>query len=167
MKRYDRAGEPGRLQRAPQYRPGLVGPYRDYLRKRRAGEPGVPVQQLLREIREKGYPGSSSLLVRYINQGRPDTGRPHIAPRKATQILLTDPQNLSGGQRETASRLAAACPEMKILSRLTGKFALISAGVEPLVLAGEVEAPLCSDTDYVQCRGDRGLMGGFEVAGVA
>ena len=123
VKRYDRAGEPERLHRAPQYRPGLVDPYRDYLRKRRAEEPGVPVQQLLREIREKGYPGSSNLLVRYINQGRLDTDRPHIAPRKATQILLTDPENLSGGQRETASRLAAACQEMKILSRLIGKFA--------------------------------------------
>ena len=36
------------------------------LRKRRAEEPAVPVQQLLREIRELGYPGSSNLLVRYI-----------------------------------------------------------------------------------------------------
>jgi hypothetical protein len=64
VKKYDRAGQPERLQRAPRYRPGLVDPYRDYLRKRRAEEPGVPVQQLLREIRDKGYPGSSNLLVR-------------------------------------------------------------------------------------------------------
>lgn len=125
VKKYDRADRPQRLQRAPQYRPGLVDPYRDYLRKRRAEEPGVPVQQLLREIRAKGYPGSSNLLVRYINQGRLDTDRPHIAPRKAAQILLTDPEHLSGGQRETAGRLAAACPEMKTLARLTGKFAAL------------------------------------------
>ena len=123
VKRYDRAEEPGRLQRAPQYRPGLVDPYRDYLRRRREEEPGVPVQRLLREIREQGYPGSSSLLVRYINQGRPGTERPHIAPRKATQILLTNPDNLPGGHRETAGRLSAACPEMKALARLIGKFA--------------------------------------------
>src|SRR6266566_3585012 len=123
VKRYDRAGQPERLQRAPQYRPGLVDPYRDYLRKRRAEEPGVPVQRLLREIREQGNPGSSNLLVRYINQGRLDTERPHIAPRKATQILLTNPDNLPGGQRETAGRLSAACPEMKALARLIGKFA--------------------------------------------
>jgi transposase len=83
----------------------------------------VPVRQLLREIRERGYPGSSNLLVRYINQGRPGTERPHIAPRKATQILLTNPENLPGDQRETAGRLSAACPEMKALARLTGKFA--------------------------------------------
>jgi hypothetical protein len=39
--------------------------------------------------------------------------------------------------------------------------------VDAFVLAAEMEAPLCSRTDYVRCRGDRGLMGGFEVAGVA
>ena len=100
-----------------------MDPYRDYLRRRREEEPGVPVQRLLREIREQGYPGSSNLLVRYINQGRPGTRRPHIAPRKATQILRTNPDNLPGGQRETAGRLSAACTEMKALARLIGTFA--------------------------------------------
>ena len=38
VKRYDRASEPERLQRVPKYRPTLVNPYRDYLRKRRAEE---------------------------------------------------------------------------------------------------------------------------------
>jgi len=123
VKRYDRAEEPERLRRAAQYRPTLVDPYRDYLRGRRLEEPGVPVQQLLREIRERGYPGSSNLLVRYLNQGRADADRPHIAPRKATQILLTRPDNLPDDQRETAGRLSGACPEMAALSSLTGKFA--------------------------------------------
>ncbi len=123
VKRYDRADQPERLRRAAQYWPTLVDPYRDYLRERRAGEPGVPVQQLLREIRERGYPGSSNLLVRYINQGRADADRPHIAPRKAAQILLTRPDNLTDGQRETAARISSACPEMKALASLIGSFA--------------------------------------------
>jgi transposase len=123
VKRYDRTDAPEGLRRAAQYRPTLVDPYRDYLRTRRTEEPGVPVQQLLREIRERGYPGSSNLLVRYISQGRADASRPHIAPRKATQILLTNPDNLAGEQRETAGRLSAACPEMRALSTLVGKFA--------------------------------------------
>ena len=55
VKRYGRASEPERLRRVPKYRPTLVDPYRDHLRKRRAEEPGVPVRQLLREIRELGY----------------------------------------------------------------------------------------------------------------
>ena len=123
VKRYDRADAPGRLQRTPQYRPTLVDPYRDHLRKRRAENPGIPVQQLLREIRELGYQGSSDLLVRYLNQGRADSDRPHLAPRKAAQLLLTKPENLTGTQRETATRISSACPEMKALASLIRSFA--------------------------------------------
>jgi thiamine kinase-like enzyme len=41
VKRYGKADKPERLRRGAQYRPALVDPYRDYLRQRRAGEPGV------------------------------------------------------------------------------------------------------------------------------
>jgi transposase len=123
VKRHDRADAPGRLRRAAQYRPTLVDPYRDSLRERRAEEPAVPVQQLLREIRERGYPGSSNLLARCLNQGRAGTERPHIAPRKATQILLTRPDTLTDGQHETAARLASACPQMEALASLIRSFA--------------------------------------------
>jgi hypothetical protein len=127
VKRYDRACEPGRLQRVPKYRPTLVDPYRDYLRKRRAEEPGVPVQQLLREIRERGYQGSSNLLVRYINQGRLDGSQPHLSPRQATRLLLTRPDRLAGGQQETVSRVEAACTEMTALATLIRDFAALLA----------------------------------------
>jgi transposase len=123
VKRYDRASEPERLQRVPKYRPTLVDPYRDYLRKRRAEEPGVPVQQLLREIKERGFQGSSNLLVRYINQGRLDADRPHLSPRRAARLLLTRSDRLAGGQAETLARIEAACPEMTALARLIRDFA--------------------------------------------
>jgi transposase len=125
VKRYDRASEPQRLQRVPKYKPTLAGPYRDYLRKRRAAEPGVAIQQLLREIRERGYPGSSNLLVRYINQGRLDGDRPHLSPRRATRLLLTRPDHLTGGQQETLARIEAACPEMAALAALIRGFAAL------------------------------------------
>jgi len=125
VKRYARATEPGRLQRVPKYKPTLVDPYRDYLRKRRAEEPGVPVQQLLREIRERGYTGSSNLLVRYINQGRLDGDRPHLSPRRATRLLLTRPDRLTGGQQETLTRIEAACPEMSALASHIRDFAAL------------------------------------------
>lgn len=102
-----------------------MDPYRDYLRKRRSEEPGVPAQQLLREIRELGYPGSSNLLVRYLNQGRADAERPHLSPRRAARILLTRPDNRTDSQHETAGRLALACPEMKALNSLIGSFAAL------------------------------------------
>jgi transposase len=127
VKRYDRASEPERLQRVPKYKPTLVDPYRDYLRKRRAEEPGVPVQHLLREIRERGYQGSSNLLVRYINQGRLDGDRPHLSPRRATGLLLTRPGRLTGGQQETLARVEAACAEMTALAGLIRDFAVMLA----------------------------------------
>jgi hypothetical protein len=76
-----RPHELGWLQRAPQYRPSLAGPYRDHLRKRRAKQPAVPVpvRELLREIPELGYQGSSNLLVRYLNQDRAEGNRPHLS----------------------------------------------------------------------------------------
>jgi hypothetical protein len=103
VKRYDRASEPERLQRVPKYRPTLLDPHRGYLRKRRAEEPGVPLQQLLREIRELGYQGSSNLLVRYVNQGRLDGDRPHLSPRRAARTLLTRPDRLTASTRRSPS----------------------------------------------------------------
>jgi hypothetical protein len=103
----------------------MADPCRDYLRKRRSGEPGVPVQQLLREIRGLGYPGSSNLLVRYLNQGRADAPRSHLPPRKAVQLLLSKPDNLNDSQRATAARLTSSCPELKALASLIGSFAAL------------------------------------------
>jgi transposase len=125
VKRYDRASEPERLQRVPKYRPTLVDPHRDYLRKRRAEEPGVQIRQLLQEIRELGYQGSSNLLARYINQGRLDGDRPHLSPRRAARTLLTRPSRLTAGQQETLAELTAACPEMTALASLVTSFAAL------------------------------------------
>jgi transposase len=125
VKRYDRASEPERLQRVPKYRLTLVDPHRDYLRQRRAEEPGVPVAQLLREIRELGYQGSSNLLVRYLSQGRAEGDRPHLSPRRAARILLTKPDNLTAGQTETLAGLTVACPEMTAPASLVTSFAAL------------------------------------------
>jgi hypothetical protein len=125
VKRYARATQPERLQRAPQYRRTLVDPYRDHLRKRRAEDPAVPVRQLLREIRELGYQGSPNLLVRYITQGRAEADRPHLSPRRAARILLTRPASLTPGQQEILAGLAAACPEMTALASLVPSFAAL------------------------------------------
>jgi transposase len=87
----------------------------------------VAVQQLPREIRELGYQGSSNLLVRYVNQGRPDGSQPHLSPRQAARLLLTRPGRLTGGQAETLSRIEAACPEMTALASLIRGFAALFA----------------------------------------
>jgi hypothetical protein len=57
VKRYARADRPERMLRVPKYRAGLVDPYREHLRTRRAEEPGVPVSRLFEEIKALGYEG--------------------------------------------------------------------------------------------------------------
>ncbi|MEU5845391.1 ISL3 family transposase [Saccharopolyspora shandongensis] len=125
VKRYARAETPERIQRVPKYRPTLADPYRDHLRTRRAEDPGVPVTQLLGEIRELGYQGTSNLLYRYLNQGRHLDDQPHLSPRRATLLLLTEPQNLTTEQTATRDRLTAACPEITELATLIGSFAAL------------------------------------------
>ena len=123
VKRYARVPEPERLVRAPAYRPTLVDPYREHLRKRRAEDPAVPVLQLLEEIKALGYAGSQNLLYRYITQGRAESERSHLSPRRATRLLVANPGNLSEKDRDLAVKLTATCPEMTAVARLTGAFA--------------------------------------------
>jgi hypothetical protein len=121
--RYARISEPQRLQRAPQYRPTLVDPYRDHLRARRALEPAVAVTTLFQQIRGLGYDGSLNLLYRYITQGRVEGDRPPISPGGLARLILTRPDRLTDKQRQLRDDLVAACPEMIHLARLVTGFA--------------------------------------------
>jgi hypothetical protein len=117
--------EPQALRIAPAYRPTLVDPYREHLRRRRAEQPAVPVTHLLEEIRELGYTGSANLLVRYLNQGRAEGDRPVTTPRHASRLLLTDPENLRPKETTLLEKIAAACPEMTALADLVRGFATL------------------------------------------
>lgn len=125
VKRYARMPEPQALRIAPAYRPTLVNPYRDHLRRRRAEDPAVPVTHLLEEIRELGYTGSANLLVRYLNQGRAEGDRPVTTPHHASRLLLTDPENLRPKETTLLEKIAAACPEMTALADLVRGFATL------------------------------------------
>ncbi|CAG6395238.1 hypothetical protein SCOCK_300047 [Actinacidiphila cocklensis] len=109
VKRYARADRPERMLRVPKYRAGLVNPYRDHLRKRRAEDPAVPVRHLFDEIKALGFTGCLNLLHKYINQGRADAERSHISPRRLARMLLTRPDNLKAEQHEFLAKLTAAC----------------------------------------------------------
>lgn len=123
VKRYARHTEPDRKVRAPGYRPTLVDPYHEHLRTRRAKDPAVPVKQLLREIKEQGYTSSANLLARYITQGRVESDRPALSPRRAAALLLSDPDHLRKNQPQLREKLAAACPQMSALAELVAAFA--------------------------------------------
>ncbi|MDQ1013207.1 transposase [Streptomyces sp. V4I23] len=123
VKRYARADRPERMLRVPKYRASLVDPYREHLRKRRAGDPAVPVKHLFEEIKALGYEGCLNLLHKYINQGRADADRSHISPRRLARMLLTRPDNLKTEHHDLLARLTAACPEMTQLAPHTADFA--------------------------------------------
>jgi transposase len=125
VKRYARHSEPERMIRAPQYRPTLVDPYRDYLRRRRAEDPAVPVTHLLREIKELGYAGSANLLVRYITQGRVEADHATLSPRRAARLLLTDPDHLREDKQVLRDQLTGSCPEMTALAASVSDFAAL------------------------------------------
>ena len=123
VKRYACVPEPERLIRAPQYRPTLVDPYRDHLRRRRAEDPAVPVLQLLDEIKALGYAGSQNLLYRYITQGRVEAERSSLSPRRVSRLLLSRPEGLSERDRSLLGELAATCSEMTALADCVRAFA--------------------------------------------
>nr|WP_086018991.1 ISL3 family transposase [Streptomyces viridosporus] len=123
VKRYARADRPERMLRVPKYRAGLVDPYREHLRKRRAEHPAVPVKHLFEEIKALGFTGCLNLLHKYINQGRADADRSHISPRRLARMLLTRPGNLKNEHHDLLDRLTGACPEMTQLATSIRDFA--------------------------------------------
>lgn len=125
VKRYARHSEPDRLIRTPQYRPTLVDPYREHLRARRQADPAVPVLHLFNEIKALGYQGSFNLLYRYITQGRVESDRTAISPKRLARWLLSPPGQLSESPREHLNACVTACPEMTALAGLVHSFAAL------------------------------------------
>jgi transposase len=151
VKRYARIPEPAYLVRAPQYRPTLVDPYRDHLRRRREEDPGVPVLRLFKEVKELGYTGSFNLLYRYITQGRVEADHPAISPKRFTRHLLTAPDQLKDHQRERLDALTAACPQMTALAGLVHSFAALLAPADGNAerLTGWITQALAEDLPHL------------------
>jgi hypothetical protein len=78
VKRYARVPEPERLVRAPQYRPTLVDPYRDHLRRRRAEEPAVPSSHGMRNAAKLCTNPAVSIISTpsALRNGLPPSARP-------------------------------------------------------------------------------------------
>ena len=110
VKRYARAERPERLQRTPQYRPTLVDPYRDHLRRRRAEDLAVPVQQLAagRSARTRAGIGQRLTCSSAIseNQG-PRPGPPRSAGRPGRP---TGPAPAAQAPARAAARPAPRAP---------------------------------------------------------
>lgn len=123
VKRYARAHEVEQLLRPPRYGACLVDAHRDVVRRRLAEK--VPVTGILAEIREQGYTGSATLLVRYINQGRADPERVAPSPRRLVSWIMSRPAALPEPTRRHLGDLIACCPEMTTLADRVREFAAI------------------------------------------
>ena len=129
VKKYAAAEHPGQLIHGPKYSTTLVDPFRDYLRQRRAQEPAVPTWTLLGEIKAMGYQGGSTLLYRYLGQGRADGEYPPPSPRRLTSWITTDPAKLPATRQTRLEHALKHCPELQATAGYVRSFAaLLTAG---------------------------------------
>jgi transposase len=112
-RKYARAEHAGQLITGSRQRTTLAGPFRGYLRHRRAQEPDVPTWTLLEEIKAMGYQGGSTLLYRYLGQGRAGGDDPPPSPRRLTCWIMTDPARLTGTQHTRLEHALKRCPQLE------------------------------------------------------
>ncbi|MEV1004720.1 transposase [Nonomuraea sp. NPDC050202] len=113
VKKYARAPRVEQLIGTPKRGATLVDPFRDHLRSRWAAEPGVTAQTLLQEIKSMGYQGGSTLLYRYLGQGRAEDAQPPPSPRRVAIWIMTDPAHLSPGHTARLHKVLDCCLELK------------------------------------------------------
>ncbi len=120
VKRYARADRPERMLCVPKYRASLVDPYREYLRKRRAEDPAVPVKHLFEEIKALGFTGCLNLPAQVHQPGpRGRWPQPHL-PAPARPDDPHQARQPKAEHRELLARITAACPEMTQLAAVVG-----------------------------------------------
>jgi hypothetical protein len=125
VKKYAEAEHAEQLIRGPKYSTTLVDPFRDYLRHRRAQEPAVPTWTLLGEIKAMGYQGGSTLLYRYLAQGRADDVDPPPSPRRLASWIATDPAKLTASRQTRLDHALKRCPELQTAADHVRSFAAL------------------------------------------
>lgn len=125
VKKYAAAAHAEQLIGGPKYSTTLVDPFRDYLRRRRAAAPSVPTWTLLQEIKAIGYQGGSTLLYRYLDQGRADGEHPPPSPRRLTSWITRDPANLTATTQTRLEHALKHCPELQAVADHVRTFAAL------------------------------------------
>jgi transposase len=121
-------------------RPGKLAPYVSYLEQRWAETEGrVTVLALHREITERGFHGSYSIVRDWTRRNLPQTARPAPAPplpsvREITGWLVRHPGTLTEEEKILRKSALAHCPELCTAAELTSSFAemLTTLGGEDL-----------------------------------
>lgn len=138
VRRFIRAdGFPERAPRRP--RPGILTPYEPYLRERwTAGCQNA--HQLYREIRERGYRGSSSQVRHLLSRWRTEPGRPGkkgnkmspatpalpppetLSPRQGSWLVFRALEELDDDERRQVAHILDRCPEVAAIAPLVQDF---------------------------------------------
>ena len=107
--------------------------------------------RLFNEIKAQGFTGSMNLLTRYINQGRVESDRASISPRKLAELILTNPTSLATSDREMVDQLTTSCPEMTALTEHVRAFAdLLRPAPENAQLLNKwIDAARADDLPYL------------------
>ena len=79
--------------------------------------------RLLDEIRERGYTGSATLLVRYLNQGRAQAERASPPPRRLVGWIMSRPTELPEHERSHLDELLTGCAPLAVLAEHVRVFA--------------------------------------------
>lgn len=162
IRRYLRAGAlPERISRAR--RPGILAAHEPYLRSR--WDAGCRnAAQLHRELRERGFAGSASLLRQFLRRWRPTAGRPGPprkaaptppgaapapcpirSPRQARWLLWRCPDELDAEDRAYRDALVAAWPSAQLVSELAQGFVRLLRGRDASGLDAWLDAAHGSD----------------------
>ena len=129
VRRFARAADPGELlvNDWSSQRPRLLDEHAPYLHQR-WNEGCTDAAQLWREIRDRGYTGSYTLVRDYLAPRRLGVVTPGPAPqppkaRKVTAWIMSHPDNLSRGARRQLAAILATCPDLAAVQAHVSAFA--------------------------------------------
>jgi transposase len=122
--RYDHAASAGELLAKATSRPSILDPFKPYLNQR--WNDGITSAAALhREIRARGWAGSTGTVENYLRQFRtadgPDRAQPQLTapdtppppkPRHVTRWIMTRPDHLSSGDAAALARLLDTSPRL-------------------------------------------------------
>jgi transposase len=114
-------------------KPTMLDPFREFVERRLADEP-LTAARLFRDLKTRGYPGSYSALLRYLEShgcktkaaspaARVLPKKRSTSPRSLSVALLREPDKREEGDSSLIEGLRALCPEIDHAIRLAGEFA--------------------------------------------
>lgn len=127
VKKYPHLKEPP--CRRPSYQVNIAL-YDAYIRKRLKEAPGIKLQQLYQEIKQRGYNGRRSTACAYFHRYVNQTSRPRVPrlpdifylPYKVSFLWLKKQELLRDSEFKVVKTLCKHCPEIQTAYQMTTEF---------------------------------------------